>query len=271
MEVFFLIILLLILFIIIGIFVKRRQIKIYYIKKKFFNSKEKNIMNTVFHKNFLFFQHLEDNFKEKLLTDSYIISELVDIDGVKIEITDEIKYTIFGLAGLLILGDEHPDYFPSLNSVIVYPKMYISDQRGQNKSVNLGESWNFGVVVLSWCDVISGAQNFSDGHNVALHEFAHQLDQQTGQADGIPANLNTDYYTWKNIFDREYNNLIEEMKNAEYDSIDFYGTTNKAEFFAVSTETFFEKSQLMKSEHPELYNLLVRYYKIDPIKVFKIK
>ena len=65
MEVFFLIILLLILFILIGIFVKRRQIKIYYIKKKFSKSKEKNIMNMIFNKNFLFFQHLEDHFKEK--------------------------------------------------------------------------------------------------------------------------------------------------------------------------------------------------------------
>ena len=58
------------------------------------------------------------------------------------------------------------------------------------------------------------------------------------------------------------------MENAEYDSIDFYGTTNKAEFFAVSTETFFEKPVIMKAEHPELYNLLVRYYKIDPEKIF---
>ena len=268
MEIFFLVIILVILFIWVGIFVKRRTIKIQYIKNRFPASGQKNIMKSIFHKNFLFFEHLNDNFKEKLLTDSYILSKLVDIDGVDIEITDEIKYTIFGLAGLLILGDESPDYFPNLTSVVVYPKMYISDPKGQNKSINLGESWNFGVVVLSWCDVVNGAQNFSDGHNVALHEFAHQLDQQSGPADGIPANLNTDYYTWKNTFDKEYNNLLREMENAEHDSIDFYGATNKAEFFAVCTETFFEKPEVMKSEHADLYNLLVKYYKIDPIKVF---
>jgi Mlc titration factor MtfA (ptsG expression regulator) len=267
MEIFLLITVLVILFTLIGIFVKRREIKIYYIKKNFLNSDKKDIMTAIFHKNFLFFEHLEERFKKKLLIDSYVVSNLVDISGVGIEITDEIKYTIFGMAGLLILGNETPDYFPTLNSVVVYPKMYISDQKGQNKSINLGESWNFGVVVLSWCDVISGTQNFSDGHNVALHEFAHQLDQQSGHADGIPANLNIDYSTWKDIFDKEYNNLLREMKNAEKDSIDFYGTTNKAEFFAVSTETFFEKPLIMKSEHPELYDLLVRYYKIDPIKI----
>ena len=268
MDIFFLIIVLIILFILIGIFVKRRSIKIQYIKMNLSKSSRKSIIESVFHKNFLFYEHLNNTFKEKLIIDSYILSELINIDGIGIKITDEIKYTIFGLAGLLILGDENPDYFPNLTSVVVYPKMYISNQKGQNKSINLGESWNFGVVVLSWCDVVNGAQNFSDGHNVALHEFAHQLDQQSGQADGIPANLNTDYYTWKNTFDKEYNHLIQEMENAEYDSIDFYGTTNKAEFFAVSTETFFEKPVIMKSEHPELYSLLVRYYKIDPEKIF---
>ncbi|MCP1225583.1 M90 family metallopeptidase [Sebaldella sp. S0638] len=268
MKIFSLVIVLIILFILVGVFVKRRSIKIRRIKKEFSVSNEKSIMESIFHKNFLFFEHLNNTFKEKLLTDSYVLSKLINIDGVGIQITDEIKYTIFGLVGLLILGDENPDYFPNLTSVVVYPKMYISDQRGQNKSVNLGESWNFGVVVLSWCDVINGTQNFSDGHNVALHEFAHQLDQQSGQADGIPVNLNNDYYTWKNTFDKEYNNLLREMENAEHDSIDFYGATNKAEFFAVCTETFFEKSAVMKSEHPELYDLLVRYYRIDPMKIF---
>ena len=268
MDIFFLVIVLIILFILIGIFVKRRTIKIHYIKVRFDKSGRRSIIESIFHKNFLFYEHLNNPFKEKLLTDSYILSELINIDGIGIKITDEIKYTIFGLAGLLILGDENPDYFPNLTSVVVYPKMYISDQKGQNKSVNLGESWNFGVVVLSWCDVVNGAQNFSDGHNVALHEFAHQLDQQSGQADGIPANLNTDYYTWKNTFDTEYENLIMEMKNAHKDSIDFYGTTNTAEFFAVSTETFFENPENMKKEHPNLYELFVKYYRLDPIKVF---
>ena len=58
------------------------------------------------------------------------------------------------------------------------------------------------------------------------------------------------------------------MENAHKDSIDFYGTTNTAEFFAVSTETFFENSENMKKEHPKLYELFVKYYRLDPMKIF---
>ena len=268
MDIFFLIIVLIILFILIGIFVKRRYVKIQYIKMKLSKSERKGIIESVFHKNFLFYEHLNNTFKEKLITDSYILSELIDIDGIGIKITDEIKYTIFGLSGLLLLGNENTEYYPNLTSVVVYPRAYISDQNGKEKTVNLGESWNFGTVVLSWADVIKGAKDFNDGHNVVLHEFAHQLDQQTGTANGIPANLNVDYYTWKNTFDSEYENLIFEMENAHKDSIDFYGTTNTAEFFAVSTETFFENSENMKKEHPKLYELFVKYYRLDPMKIF---
>ena len=90
---------------------------------KLSKSERKGIIESVFHKNFLFYEHLNNTFKEKLITDSYILSELIDIDSIGIKITDEIKYTIFGLAGLLILGDENPNYFPNLTSVVVYPKM----------------------------------------------------------------------------------------------------------------------------------------------------
>ena len=268
MNIFAMIILLFTIFIGIGIFVKWQQIKIYYWKKKFINSEEEKIIEDIMNKNISCYKHLADIYKSKLKNDTYILNKLKTIEGIEIQINDEIRYTIFGLAGLLLLGDENTSYYPHMTSVVVYPRAYISDQNGKEKTVNLGESWNFGTVVLSWTDVKKGAENFHDGHNVVLHEFAHQLDQQTGRADGIPANLNVDYYTWKNTFDKEYNNLIKEMENAENDSIDFYGTTNTAEFFAVSTETFFEDSKNMKKEHPDLYELFVKYYKLDPIKVF---
>ena len=45
-----------------------------------------------------------------------------------------------------------------------------------------------------------------------------------------------------------------------------YGATNPAEFFAVATETFFEKPQQMASRHRDLYNQLKRYYKLNPIE-----
>ena len=46
--------------------------------------------------------------------------------------------------------------------------------------------------------------------------------------------------------------------------LDKYGATNPAEFFAVTTETFFERPKTLRSKHPELYEQLRAYYKQDP-------
>jgi Mlc titration factor MtfA (ptsG expression regulator) len=46
--------------------------------------------------------------------------------------------------------------------------------------------------------------------------------------------------------------------------MDHYGATNPAEFFAVATETFFEKPYQMAEHHEELYAQLLQYYKVDP-------
>jgi len=51
----------------------------------------------------------------------------------------------------------------------------------QRKSL-AGESWDFGKIVLSWQDSLHGAELPNDGHNVVIHEFAHQLDQENGKA-----------------------------------------------------------------------------------------
>lgn len=46
--------------------------------------------------------------------------------------------------------------------------------------------------------------------------------------------------------------------------IDAYGGTNPAEFFAIATETFYEKPRPLKKKHPELYAELQSYYQLDP-------
>ena len=49
-----------------------------------------------------------------------------------------------------------------------------------------GESWSQGQVILSWDDALQGASAVGDGRNVVIHEFAHQLDQENGDANGAP-------------------------------------------------------------------------------------
>jgi Mlc titration factor MtfA (ptsG expression regulator) len=48
--------------------------------------------------------------------------------------------------------------------------------------------------------------------------------------------------------------------------LNHYGANNKSEFFAVTSESFFEKPSHLQRTHPELYDLLRRYYRIDPLE-----
>ena len=186
-----------------------------------------------------------------------------------LELTDEITTTIAAQACMLLLGRETQVY-PKLKTVLVYPHTYQSGRKGMfggdnGESARLGESWDCGVVVLSWNSVKGGARNFEDGHNVTFHEFAHQLDQEDGAADGAPIlEERSAYSAWARVFGEEYNVLVDKTQRGKKSTMDRYGATNPAEFFAVATETFFEKPRQLKSRHPEIFEELQYYYKVDP-------
>jgi len=187
-------------------------------------------------------------------------------------ITDEIRVTIAAQACMLLLNRDE-DCYPKLFSVLVYRSTYVAGgngfftNRSTPKSVRLGESWGHGVVVLSWDSVKHGAFNFSDGHNVAMHEFAHQLDQEDGAADGAPILEQRSAYTsWARVFSKEFNRLQEQKRKRKRSLFNKYGAANPAEFFAVVTESFFEKPKQFQKKHPELFKELQDYYKVNPIE-----
>ena len=189
-----------------------------------------------------------------------------------LEVTDEIRVTIAAQACLLLLGRPDDEY-PSLKTILVYPAAYRvrSDDVEPDGTVRegydtrLGESWYRGSVVLSWRDVRDGAEDERDGKNVVLHEFAHQLDAQTGNHNGAPRlDSRSRYEEWSRILGREYSELVEEVDRGRRTAIDPYGTENPAEFFAVVTEEFFEQPLQLAREHPELYAQLKSYYHQDP-------
>ncbi len=186
--------------------------------------------------------------------------------------TDEIMVTIAAQACMLLLNRK-VKYYPKLYSILVYPSTYVaatSHTPGvpqNDASVRLGESWRTGAVVLSWDSVKKGAANFNDGHNVTMHEFAHQLDQDYGSADGAPSlSPPSAYSTWARVFSKEYEQLRRKTSRGQKSVMDSYGATNPAEFFAVATETFFEKPRQLKNKHPELYEELYGFYKVNPIE-----
>jgi Mlc titration factor MtfA (ptsG expression regulator) len=190
------------------------------------------------------------------------------------DITEEIRVTIAAQACLLLIGREH-DVYPRLKTVLVYPHTYVSGKHGlfggdNGEGARLGESWTTGVVVLAWDSVVGGARNVEDGHNVTFHEFAHQLDQEDGRADGAPIlETRAAYATWARVFSADFKSLCDKTEHGKRDVIDRYGATNPAEFFAVATETFFEKPGQLKAVHAELYDALHAYYKINPLEWFQ--
>ncbi len=188
-----------------------------------------------------------------------------------LELTDEIRVTIAGEACLLLLNRNLNNCFPALQTILIYPTAYVaasSDIIGGKRVENAvttraGESWQNGAVVLSWDHVRHGVKNYDDGHNVVLHEFGHQLDQESGSANGAPP-LKT-YHTWAQVMGHNFEKLCGKVESNKKDVIDAYGATNPAEFFAVSTETFFEQPEKLKRDHPDLFAQLLKFYKVNPL------
>src|SRR5210317_700519 len=148
-------------------------------------------------------------------------------------ITDEMRVTIAAEACLLLLSKGWSVY-PKLSSVLVYPTAFRveRDQHQADGTVAsgshnlLGESWDNGRVILSWDDVEHGVSDFTDGHNVVLHEFAHQLDAESGSTNGAPPLRRNSYKSWATVFSENFENL-EDRSNHGYETVmDEYGATN---------------------------------------------
>lgn len=180
-----------------------------------------------------------------------------------LEITDEIRVTIAAQACLLLLNRK-TNYFPHLKTIRVYPGGFKNPKLEDKLGHNLGESWTRGPVILSWKDSVQGGQDAQDGKNVVIHEFAHQLDQLDGAADGRPLINPAQIRAWGKVMSKEFKSLRVKTKLRNHTFFNEYGATNPAEFFAVISEHFYEQPKTFQEKHPDLYELLVDYYKVDP-------
>ncbi len=194
----------------------------------------------------------------------------IGCDGLVV--TDEMRVTIAAQACLLLLNRPTNGY-PGLRWIYLFPGEFRSriPRRDENGVVHhpdaslAGESWENGRVVLAWDSVRRGMARDDDGYNVVLHEFAHQLDQESGAADGAPLlYLREDYDTWSKAFGATYAQLCKAVEAGVHTLIDPYGATSPAEFFAVVTELFYERPAALRAQHPALYDAMVHYYRIDP-------
>lgn len=186
-------------------------------------------------------------------------------------LTEEMRVIIAGHACLLLLNRE-TGYFPGFTSIFVYPDTYLVDDveydgeiEIHGKDARAGESWHGGPVILSWRDVAETLAGDAEGQNVVLHEFAHKLDEEHPDVEGLPVLASSSHYReWADVMTRAYDDLEQTLASLEHPVIDDYALTSPAEFFAVATESFFEQPTDMRRQFPEVYEQFRKYYGMDP-------
>lgn len=190
-----------------------------------------------------------------------------------LRLTDEIRVTIAAQACMLLLHRE-TDYYPNLTSILVYPSGYTANEdRPLGGGIwEEGDEGRLGhtarelrAMVLAWDAAKQGAADPSDGRNLVLHEFAHQLDFENLVADGTPALATRGaYVAWARVMSAEFEALRHAENVGLPTLLDQYGATNPAEFFAVATEAFFEQPRALKARHPALFAELNAFFSQDP-------
>lgn len=190
-----------------------------------------------------------------------------------LELTEEIRVTIAAQACVLLLHRE-TDYYPELTSILVYPSGYVAheerhvgggiwEEGGEDRLGHTAPGMK--ALVLAWDSARHGAADPRSGANLILHEFAHQLDFENREVDGVPA-LDTrgEYVAWARIMSAEFEALRRAQDADTPTLLDTYGATNPAEFFAVCTEAFFERPLALRARHPALYAELRKFFRQDP-------
>ena len=187
-------------------------------------------------------------------------------------VTEEMQVTIAGIAAMMVSGTDEPFFFDRLQTVVIHPRTvrFSSEQTTVNPwlpeapAVD-GVAWNHGPVLLSWGAVRQEQRGRWPGRNVVVHEFAHHLDGLSGDMDGLPAQEDDDAdRQWYAVTEAEFLRLVGNARRGEATVLDYYGASNHAEFFAVSSECFFELPHAMRTRHPELYEALAGFYRQSP-------
>jgi MtfA peptidase len=229
---------------------------------------------TILQENVAYFGRLEPEDQSTLRDLVKVFLEEKRFEGCGgLDIDDEIRVTIAAQACILILHQDS-DIYPDLEAILVYPSTYVDHRPRtveggiviEEPEVRLGESWSRGVVVLAWDAVVHGASDMRDGKNVVFHEFAHQLDTEDGAADGAPIlERRAAYGPWARVLGVAYAGLVRDDQEGNKTVLDTYGAKNPAEFFAVVTESFFERPRALRARHPALYEQMREFYGQDPV------
>lgn len=209
-----------------------------------------------------FYRQLDEEAKLRFEKRAEHFLSTVKITGVNAEVEDLDKLLISSGAIIPVFAISDWQYI-NLHEVLVYPGPFNADfeQAGPDRPIAgmVGSGAMQHVMILTKWQVRQGFINEKDAHNTAIHEFVHLIDKMDGTMDGVPEIILERKYgsQWKRLMDT----TISQMKTNGSD-IDMYGASSPVEFFAVISEYFFEQPALLKANHPDLYEMLGRIYKM---------
>lgn len=207
-----------------------------------------------------FYQQLNE-FKQKEFEDrvQQFLAQ-VKITGIKTTVEDIDRMLIAASAVIPIFNFPGWEYV-NLHEVLLYPDSFDHEfeQQGGGRNI-LGMVGNGSlnhVMILSRHELRQAFNNKTGKTNAAIHEFVHLVDKTDGTINGVPQFILEQKYImpWLQLMHREITMIRENRSD-----IDPYGATNEAEFFAVVSEYFFERPDLLQQKHPELYELLVKIF-----------
>lgn len=188
----------------------------------------------------------------------------------ELAVDDYMRVSVAARACLLLLGLDLA-YYGGWRTIILYPGGFVAEREVQDEIGVVhtgfeeldGESMYGGAVVLSWEEAEPRPDD--DEVDVVLHEFAHKLDERTGDANGLPPlPAEMPVAEWARIFNAAYDTFQHWLESGADLPFDEYAATDPAEFFAVATETFFLRPTELLASLPGVYDQLARFYRQDP-------
>ena len=221
--------------------------------------------NDLLSKHVSFYRALDDEAKLRFADKIKEFLGYIRITGVDTQVDDLDRLLVASSAVIPIFGFPEWRYY-NLRDVWLYADTFNADNystKGKGRDVlgMVGEGPMQMLMVLSKPALRQGFEDQTGKENAGIHEFVHLLDKEDGAVDGLPEALLKRQYTlpWLQLMADN----IAAIKAGQSD-INIYGSKNKAEFFAVAAEYFFEQPKMLKEGHPELYELLTRIFNQRP-------
>lgn len=177
------------------------------------------------------------------------------------DVPDDAKLLVAASAAMI--GHGLPNWeWPTIRDVVIYPAAFNEDyETGQGENI-LGMVHAQGPILFSGPQLTHGFCIDEDGHNVGLHEMAHVLDMADGHADGVPAGVQwVANAPWVSMV----SDRLRKVRSGRMRKVmRSYAGKNEAELFAVAVETFFEKPEKLSRKDPEMFEMLMEYFNVDP-------